>query len=1660
MKDEKEKFISFNDEQKELLINIDIGNIKKEIKNFDCHDKTCNYPEKIDESCPLFKKNNFILSKQSIEKCNKVYHYMIYQVPCILEGETGTSKSFTAKMMAKYRQWKIIEDEKKLGKKNNFTEFKYIKFSLSKDSKISDLFGKYTGDSDSLDGIKMTYGPFIEAFKDGHCLHLDEINLAPLSVLQCIEEALDTKVLSIEITGLPLQKFYMHPNFCLIATQNRRNKFYKDKREFADIKFLSKFQIVNFEEFTRQELIEIAKGIRDNISEKKDRKPMEDSDITKLIDFHLKWSKLKTKNYEYINFTLRQIESCIEAYSKGENMYNIIYNIYGIIHENQQKFEELIKNKFGEPESIVDLPDEFPKCFKTKSIQKVFNQVYFSFKIGKNVIILGKEGCGKTQFALWMAEYYNKKYVDEKYEKSDVDLIICTEETSCADLIGKQILSKKKESGQSIIEWNFGFLLKGIKEGKCLVFDNINEISSQVTERANNLFDLNLKSENDLYFEVPENPNKKEQNIKINKSFRVIATCDEKKLNKMSPAFINRFNIIYFEDQILDLDVKKFIKYKIDVLDKNAEIIKKENVLSKERVTNRRRNLRNRFKKQENKEINKEEEKEEKKNNIEEKSKDKVKQKELLIEEIYNKIIRDDKKIINSISFLNFFIESVFIFKSKFEILKISKIIDYIFHLIDPNCKNFSIDDSIYNLIKNILEEKEHSNKEKEENKFFFLNSKELCTFLIKAYSSYLIHLHMRFEGPTGIGKTVGASALSRMIMGEKKFYIQSFHSGTKPSQCFGTTTFVDNDVNFRDGLLTLAMIEGSIYIADEFNLCTSETMKSLLPSLSKLRDYNIYIPGLNKKIKINENFLFIACQNKVGTLGRNRLPPLIESSLREFVYPSHIKKTTEEIEMIENDVKSICVEINDSFYKEYKKEEKATKKIIDDEAKNIGIFMLKFNQLDKNYLQPLSFRDIKKIFKRVYYQNNENIKKNSETFSGFEVYHNIIFYILSKLNQSNILDIKNDLITLVNQIFKVEKEENLDCYFKNFLDILKEKGKTFLVKGLCKVEVEYSKMFTSRMNKRILSYIKLKNFLNPLFNAIISSNEESLLFLGKTSCKTYLCETLLQENLEIINLNQETNVEQLLGGPIILSKNESLFFYLKYLCYICGKTNEINELFEDYKKGILKEKKDKIFKERGEIKGFNNAIKKFKDILFGKDYINQNNNEDDILSNYILVFKPGFILDALLRDKPFVLKNISNLFSDVLERFNQFFTEEQKIILVEDIYDTFTKKDDKEISFFNILKNRVLATANSGYENKLSEPILSRFTVINVECYEIDEEKIIIDMEINKKKNGIITSQEEINHLLLLFKKVESLLQMTITLSQKIKIINIISEVKRQITPVENIDLVEIILFNLFKGRFEFRTKDSKKFKEFIKLFTFKDYLWNYEEDKSTLISKTIDEKIVILSKNTHMYIEKYNANNNLLDDYAFTEQFSEIIDIIHFSLKLKIPLILEGEEGQGKKTALKYIFRLFNIKNIINIYLSEYTKKEDLLGKITATTENNNIKVDFIQTDLLKALINNDNDNNDKYVIIFHNINKASPGIFEILENIFDINKENILLPNGENRRKNIDNLPYLFGIFDSENGKINRNSLPSFLLRSCIYFVVQNPNGEDIQNNNFKI
>jgi len=108
----------------------------------------------------------------------------------------------------------------KFSKKENEEKCNYIKFNLSADTKIDNLMNKYVGDNKSVSGIKIENGAFYKAFVRGKILILDEINLASKEVLDCIGQALDSKILSTELTGKELECCEMHPNFALIATQN------------------------------------------------------------------------------------------------------------------------------------------------------------------------------------------------------------------------------------------------------------------------------------------------------------------------------------------------------------------------------------------------------------------------------------------------------------------------------------------------------------------------------------------------------------------------------------------------------------------------------------------------------------------------------------------------------------------------------------------------------------------------------------------------------------------------------------------------------------------------------------------------------------------------------------------------------------------------------------------------------------------------------------------------------------------------------------------------------------------------------------------------------------------------------------------------------------------------------------------------------------------------------------------------------------------------------------------------------------------------------------------------------------------------------------------------------------------------------------------------
>ena len=129
---------------------------------------------------------------------------------------------------------------------------------MSSDTVPVEILGKMVGeDRNSFAGISSQEGHFFKAFKYGHPLLLDEINFASQAVLQFIEEVLDSEVISIKIPGFPLTIIRKHPDFALIATQNPNKGLFANKRQNHGKIFMSKFQVITFSEFTKEELNKI-----------------------------------------------------------------------------------------------------------------------------------------------------------------------------------------------------------------------------------------------------------------------------------------------------------------------------------------------------------------------------------------------------------------------------------------------------------------------------------------------------------------------------------------------------------------------------------------------------------------------------------------------------------------------------------------------------------------------------------------------------------------------------------------------------------------------------------------------------------------------------------------------------------------------------------------------------------------------------------------------------------------------------------------------------------------------------------------------------------------------------------------------------------------------------------------------------------------------------------------------------------------------------------------------------------------------------------------------------------------------------------------------------------------------------------------------------------
>ncbi len=757
-------------------------------------------------------KGNFINTEQAIERLEKIYNFFNSRINIMLEGPTGTSKTKSIQVLCEILNKKLI------------------RFNLNNETTIEDLIGRLgSGGKDSWSSFSFVPGPFTEAFEKGYVLLLDEVNLGKPSVLQCMETALDTGEIKQNIPGCGTILKKMHKDFILVATQNPKSDGFTTQREELSSKFISRFTVVEFPSFEIEELRKIAEGIAEKNNYKNSKIVKEISDLYYQWVYKEPDSKTSTQC-----FTIRDINVIIKAISEGQEPSDIVNCFFGSRYR-QNEFEHLvniIKTNYSliykDVKDIPELPEDFPKCYSNYAIRKAFHFAKIAKKNGRHLLIVGNKGSGITQVAKWFSSYFTPL---EK--RKDNFLFIFSPETTVSDMIGKFTpKSDISDSSSGIFEWSNGPLTQAIKYGFSGIFDNINSAPAKVIESLNALLDPK-DSDEDNYFEIPQNYN--EPRIRIHHDFLFIGTCVIEEMEKLSPAFLNRFTVINLEDQLEkakdENEVKKAIK----------------SIIDSEKVDFRRTDE--------------------------------------IIEQIYS-IQKVDK--LNMSSLARFTKATIRLFKLTGTENNIEEIVKYMKDLINTKNTNFSIPVVVQNIANSLLE---NENQLQTEEKFYFKFSPNLRNLMINLYVCSECQIPVCLIGVTGLGKTSMARAFSEIIRKELATSY-SFHMETQLSDLFGVFNFEAGKPVIHDGPLVKAMEEGHVFIADEFNLAEEQVLQSFNIALEPAdEDYNFLVPDTGKKIKRKNTFFCIACQNDLSTSGRKKLPELIEKRLRIFEYPSPLVK-------------------------------------------------------------------------------------------------------------------------------------------------------------------------------------------------------------------------------------------------------------------------------------------------------------------------------------------------------------------------------------------------------------------------------------------------------------------------------------------------------------------------------------------------------------------------------------------------------------------------------------------------------------------------------------------------------------------------------------------------------------------------------------------------
>lgn len=947
---------------------------------------------------------------------------------------------------------------------------------------------------------------------------------------------------------------------------------------------------------------------------------------------------------------------------------------------------------------------------------------------------------------------------------------------------------------------------------------------------------------------------------------------------------------------------------------------------------------------------------------------------------------------------------------------------------------------------------------------------------MVNLNSCSICRIPVCLVGPTGLGKTSMARAFSEYTRNDVAT-MYSFHLGTQVDDIFGTFTFKNGKPEIMEGPLTKMLEKGKIFIADEFNLAEDAILQTLSIAFENLDENSSYlIPGINSTIKYDKNFFFIACQNDLSTTGRKRLPYIIEKRLRIFDYPSP------DLEDLKSNCKDIINETLEKEEKEDKNVDGMTSKIkrtLEVSHEKLANFMFRLNaDKNKKLIGNWSMRNIRKILRRYSLQQ---FKVNSEGYINVSFELQLVIYILSEIPTNKRLEAFEEIKNILRDTFKMDipSINDIEGVIKGKPKIKKERinnvDKKFLFKGKSGIEIKIN----------LDGLEELNSLLDTVFYTLFADHKEPINFCGPSCYKTFIAKKLSNE-ADLINLYSETSIEQLLGYIDLVNKTESKMYYIEKILKILKKEDKLKEyknIIEDYynkKKNYEFSKSNSSNNIRENKKLYTDAEKKFNelneeisklkiDIQKGKDTkmpdciikaleslqkklfeIEKDNKR--VFKDFTSIFKTGILLENILIQSPIILKNLSNLSTAVLERFNDLFNYNPKLTLNEDFCDTFTlDMNPKEINNFSNNFRVISISSLSGIRN-LSDAAKSRFTTIYTSEYEKQEIEIAARAFAGKTTipNVFFEFISEYEKYKKEFNRELSFLDMT-------KILSIFKKISKKKKDNQDFSLILSIYFALYSN-YDNKTKKEEFLDILIKLnkgekFE-KEELNDLCKKENKLQNPLITQDQKLKSEFTEIEIESININKEKNNNLFFTTPFNKLINYIHFSLALHIPLIIEGQIGIGKKTAIKYVANILNLKEIY-FSISNTTTVEDLFCKKIPVQNKSGLEFKQSKSKLLDAIdCSRYGDTTlENCIIIIDNLQEASNNVIESLIPVFDETKNKIILPNGDIISKD-NNKFHIIAIFDhTSKGHSIKTALPNSIKNTSLLFKCEN----FIENNN---